>query len=595
MKRLMSLMSAVLADASTRCRTSTTRDLEQIARRIEHEGISFLTICLPSFCQDFERSLSDQKVDPAAFEGFSKVGALPRFLGGLLDLVFDRSTGSLLSHPDIDAIFFVRQITLLCKKINLECKPHRTNAAFLQYETCDEEVRNFESTVTTEKLDAFSRAASFLYASVLAPLERDVFNGTLVPRHGPGSTADGVLGNKKYHQVSWTQRLERYFPAADFILPNFGWLDHLERVDFLSPETEKPVRVISVPKTLKTPRIIAMEPLCMQYAQQAIAVRLVELLEGGNLQTALGFTDQELNKNLARIASKDLSLATLDLKEASDRVSNLLVNLLTDQYPALQGAIQACRSTKASLPNGNTRVLARFASMGSALCFPIEAMVFLTVVFIGYQRARGPVSFKDRETFLKSVRIYGDDIIIPVDIVREVLSSLEDYGFRVNDRKSFWNGKFRESCGGDYYDGCDVSVTYVRTMPPQNARSTPELVSWACMRNLFYERGLWQTAQYLDEFMESLIPWPLVSADSAVLGRRSLLGYSQQRLCRFLHAPLVRGCIVKAKRRRSRATDLGAMLKFFLKPSDYVTEDKDHLEYYGRPLSVYTKIGWARS
>lgn len=86
LKSHMRLLECVLADASTWCSTSTTRDFNTISRRVEHEGFSFLTIALPSFCSDFERSLADGCVAPSRFLGFKKRGALPVLLRGLLEI-----------------------------------------------------------------------------------------------------------------------------------------------------------------------------------------------------------------------------------------------------------------------------------------------------------------------------------------------------------------------------------------------------------------------------------------------------------------------------------------------------------------------------
>jgi len=164
-----------------------------------------------------------------------------------------------------------------------------------------------------------------------------VLNADLRPKHGPGKTADRLLGNEKYDNRTWHRRLEEnFFPSVEFMLPNAGFHDILNDVDFLEPEAEMPVKVVSVPKTLKTPRIIAIEPTCVQYAQQALMEMFVDQLEKSNyLQGSIGFTDQKPNQEFAQAGSVDGSLATIDLSEASDRVSNLLVKRLFACFPRL--------------------------------------------------------------------------------------------------------------------------------------------------------------------------------------------------------------------------------------------------------------------
>lgn len=81
MKSLMLLMQEVLEDLGTWCCTSTTRDYNTVARRVEDEGWSFLTITLANFGTDFRKSLSQGYVGHDQFLSFSKAGGLPRFLG----------------------------------------------------------------------------------------------------------------------------------------------------------------------------------------------------------------------------------------------------------------------------------------------------------------------------------------------------------------------------------------------------------------------------------------------------------------------------------------------------------------------------------
>lgn len=595
MKSLMLLLQYVLLDASTWCCTSTTRDYKVIMSRIEHEGLSFITITLPAMCSEFERALDQGHVDHAMFLSFKKRGTLPQFLGGLFDLVFDRSSGRLLDNPSVDAIFFVRQILLLCKKILLPCSESRERRAYDDFIKCETEVKNWSENTSERSLDRFGRIADLVWSSDLSHLDRKVYDGDVRPKHGPGATADKLFGNEKYQLRSWTWRLEEYFSASEFAIPNWGYYDELASIDFCEPGAELPVRVITVPKTLKTPRIIAIEPTHMQYMQQALLEILVDRIEKSDtLQGAIGFTDQTPNQRLARLGSLDGSLATLDLSEASDRVSNRLVKRLFRNYRTLAGAVQACRSERADVPGHGIIPLAKFASMGSATTFPVEAMVFMTIILCGYERwLNRPLLKKDIKSILKKVRVYGDDLIVPVEIVRHVVSELSDFGLKVNSRKSFWTGKFRESCGKDYYDGQDVTVTYCRRLLPSSRGDVSEMISAVALRNQFYKAGMWATADFLDGYLRRLAPLPTVLETSPVLGRVSFLGFESERMCDTLHKPLVKGLVVAPKPRSSRLEGSGALLKHFLKRGDEPYFDKKHLERYGRPESVDIKIRWA--
>lgn len=596
MKSLMSLYSNMLADASMWCRTSTIRDLNTVAERFEDEGFSFFTITLPAFCSDFERSLDIGLVDHAAFLSFRKRRALPLFLGGLLDLVFERNDGRLRAFPDHVAIFFIRQLTLSFKKIELPCLEKRERAAFDGYARCELEVTEWSSNSIDGRLDRFSRIAGLVWNTDLAKIDRKIYRGEHVPKHGPGVTADKRFSNRKFDCVTWTERLEEGFPSADFVIPNYGYNDVLQNCNFDEPDAEQPVRVISVPKTMKTPRIIAIEPTCMQYAQQSLLELFVDTIErSDNLSGSVGFTDQAPNQRLAKLGSVDGSLATIDLSEASDRVSNLLVKRIFENHPHISVAVQACRSLRASVPGHGILPLTKYASMGSATCFPIMAMTILVVIMVGLEDSLNrTVTRADVRRLLPKVRVYGDDIIVPVDLVRYVVPALELYGLKVNVRKSFWTGKFRESCGKDYYDGSDVTVTYVRRKLPSQRSDVDEMISVVSLRNQFYKAGMWETTKFLDQLIGRLAPFPVVLERSPVLGRFSFLGYETGKISKHLHSPLVRGLVVVPKPRSSKLDGYGALLKFFLKRGVEPLQ-KNHLQYYGRPVAVDIKLRWSSS
>lgn len=596
MKSLMLLLQSVLSDAETWCRTSAALDRKTIERRYKHEGLSFLTITLPTFCSDFERGLEQGSVDDTMFLSFKKRRGLPQFLGGFLRQVFDLDTGNVLEVPSTDAIFFIRQITLLMKKVLLPCTIVRERDAFEKYVETDREVHRWERTAPELLFREFSRLSSLLWAHDLSIVDRKVFEGDHVPRHGPGATAERVIANDKFNCRTWTERLESYFPALEFLVPNAGFRNELDSVDFMAPEAELPSRVISVPKTLKTPRIIAIEPVHMQYAQQSLLELLVRQIEKSDiLLGSIGFTDQKPNQWMAQLGSIDQSLATIDLSEASDRVSNRLVAELFGPYPSIAGAIQASRSQKADVPGHGIIPLAKFASMGSATCFPVEAMVFTTIVLLGIQDCQDIPFTKTSQLreALRSVRVYGDDIIVPTPHVRSVMRKLEDFGLRVNAKKTFHKGFFRESCGGDFFKGVQVTPVYLRRMLPTSRKDVPEIMSLVSFRNQLYRAGLWKTVAYADNLIKGLIPFPVVGDESPVLGRHSFLPYQQERLCPRLHRPLVRGAVIRTKKRRSPLQGYGALMKFFLKRGVDPNPDEEHLERSGRPLHVDIKVRWA--
>lgn len=595
MKSLMTLWSRLHAELarSLGC-ASATPDRKTVRLRCKHEGLSFLTITLPAFGKSFERSLELGRLDRSLFHGFSWKGGLPAFLQGFLGLVFDRDSGVLLDEPDTYAIFAVRQLTLMFGKVDLPCSDARVDDAFRAYIQCEKEVRERDKSWSDAEMFRFKQMSRLLFGSAFAKMDSEIHDGNVLPKHGPGSTADGLRGNAKFKNRVWTDRLERYFPAGEFLFYNWAFAQ-LDDVNHLEPGTEMPVKVITVPKTLKTPRIIAMEPTHMMYVQQALLeVVLRYLSQDSILKTVIGFDDQTPNQRMARQGSLSGDLATLDLSEASDRVSNQLVRAMVDRHPHLREGLDATRSRKADVPGFGVQRLSKFASMGSALCFPVEAMVFTTVIFLGIQKQlRTSLTKRDVKSLKERVRVYGDDLIVPVEYAHTVVEELENFGFRVNSGKSFWNGKFRESCGKEYFNGVDVSIVRARRMFPTQRQDAKEVISLVSLRNQLFKLGFEDTVRWLDsKIMDVLNYFPYVEESSPLLGRLSYEPVRSERIDSALQRPLAKGYVVQSRLPRNSIEGADGLLKWALKRGDKPFEEEDHLERSGRPKSVYTKLGW---
>lgn len=606
MKSLVTLFKDVLADAGTFCSTHTSLDIITVQTRFENEGFEFFTRTLPHLGSGLERALDRSVASPDLFPGFRCRQNLPIFLGGFFDLIFDRTSGVLLDNPNIEAIRSVRQLTLMFKKIELDCGEKRTQEAYDSFVQSNTHVKDWEDGCTPELVSEFQRLANVIFSEAMSKVNRKVRDFDLAPAHGPGATAERLLANAKYTFPSWTDRLETVAPYWRYASFRGYSSEAYGRIDMRTPERELPVRVVDVPKTVETPRIIAIEPTCMQFMQQGVARAIRDEVDQSYLVNLIGTESQEPNQLLALTGSLDGSLATLDLSEASDRVSNLLVQALFDAYPDLTDLVQASRSARANVPGHGVLPVHRFASMGSALCFPVETMVFLTVVLLGIQEAWN-IRFtrpSQIEAMVGWVRIYGDDIVVPVDVVPSVVRYLELFGLKVNNHKSFWSGKFRESCGKEYYDGEDVTIGRVRRVFPESRKDVSELISAMELRNHLYKRGWWRAARTMDDLLAKIIPIPAVAETSSALGRYSFLGHDQGRVCPKLFRPQVRAAVVKLRKRSSPISDEAALMKCLGYRREVETEDynplsydipfldADHLQFAGRPDASSIYIRW---
>lgn len=600
MKSLTYLCTALLTDVGRLCSVNTDRDLITIKTRSQHEGQSFFTITLPEFASEFERALEAGQVDSTFFAGWRKRGCLPAFLRDFTSLVFG-TNGRILHEPCSEAVYGVRQICRVFKKVRLPCSDARERRAFRNYLQIEAALSQNASPIDDARLHHFCGVADRIWGSALGS-EFNTFG--VDPRHGPGATAERVSGNAKYSLLRWHERLERSFPVTQHYFTSVNHMLHqtqgLTGLDMVPESQELPVRVISVPKTLKGPRIIAIEPVCMQYTQQAVGRFLTKAIKHSFLGSTIYFDDQRPNQRMAIRASLDRSFSTIDLSDASDRVPLSMVRLMLRSQPELLTAVEDCRSRTAMLPDGEVVSLSKFASMGSALCFPIEAMYFLTlIVHSQFWEQRHLPSCHELIKFVRQVLVFGDDIIVPRHMTDTVVEALHTFRCKVNTTKSFANGYFRESCGTDAFHGVDVTPVYVREMRPSSRRSSQALASWIATSNQFHKSGCWSTAHYMKSVVErQLGKLPVVHDTSPGLGWFSFQGVqSGLRQCKHLHRPIVRTYTIRATNQKDPLNGYPALLKYFLNSTDVSSWmpkslGKKHLAVSARCGTVSRKRHW---
>lgn len=522
MKDASSILQNLIEDAARMCSTKVQkRDLACIKRRLSHEGPSFLTITLPNFSDDFFNAVEGKGLSDDHFVGWRKWRCLPSFLRGFTSLVFCETTGRMHDEPNIKAVHAVRQICTFFKKVNLQCTAKRVEKALGEYIKTDRDLELTHTTVDQETLDLFVGVSRILISSIF-PDAVDVEK--LLPHHGPGSTEEGVKGNKKYIPSSypWYTKLEPYFsPGCTMYSSDECWHFDDACISCVNPGFERPVKVITVPKTLKTPRVIALEPVIIQMTQQSIKDYIVKAIETSPLTKGhVNFHDQSINQRLALQASSDMRLATLDLSAASDRVHNEFVKMMFAVNPSLSDLLQVTRSGYANV-NGSTIKLNKFSSMGSALCFPVESLFFTVCLLTSEIQHRGlSPSLKTLKCVMKDIYVYGDDLIIPVDQVERAICTLRKFGNVVGLKKSFYRSSFRESCGMDAFRGVDVTPIYLRKLLPRSRKNAGAIISNVATANLLFNKGFVQTASYLKQQIEAAIgtKFPIVGDNCAGLG-----------------------------------------------------------------------------
>lgn len=275
-------------------------------------------------------------------------------------------------------------------------------------------------------------------------------------------------------------------------------------------------KTVLVPKDSRGPRLISEEPLEFMYIQQGQYKKIVEHLQSHPLTRGhVNFTDQSINGRLALEGSISGDIVTLDMKEASDRISLWLVKSLFENQPLLLRQLLATRTEATELPDGEIYLMRKFAPMGSANCFPIESVLHWCLA-VSSLTVLGNVPLKRA---LKSVYVYGDDIIVKGENHVPLLEAFPHFMLKFNESKSCTSGIFRESCGTDAVLGQDVGVLKIKKPLPNRPYDANGYVSYLAYINRLWDDAYYSSSTYLGDFVKGLFgPIPQVPEDSEVPG-----------------------------------------------------------------------------
>lgn len=555
---LSSLYRAILSDVSdiepTLAR-ECERDLKRLLSLIEHRGHHFAMVSLPAFAKHFDRCLANGRLTPSRIDGFRpfrRRGVIPCLFKGLLLRVFDES-GALRSDRSIASVRAIRQLSRVAKRFRMACPSDVIERHVNDFVTTDLDCRLPTLPWSSDEFDA--NAVQNLHFGDLWTDTTTNADYTAIPRpermrltdtiqrvcdivsvsfgifdpegwdfkHGPGAVADRPnRKDSKYSFRFWSGRLGRVFPVDRFAFANYGhWVDAV-KAGSVSENTEESSKLIAVPKTLDAPRLIASEPTANQWCQQSLKDFFYKKIAGTWLSRSISLRDQSFNQAAALQASCDGKHATIDLSSASDRISCYVVERLWRRNPSVLDALEASRTDQVRLPSLSSapkslHKIRKFSTMGSACTFPLQTILFECVALAGicYQRDIKP-SKRALEELAREVRVFGDDIIVPVDSWFAVVGYLHLLGLKVNPSKTFGSGRFRESCGMDAFEGHDVTPVAILELPTY--RRPESIVSTVDAIHNFAKKGWIRTATFLTKTLPGRFIFARVGLDSGAFG-----------------------------------------------------------------------------
>nr|APG77255.1 hypothetical protein [Wenling levi-like virus 3] len=344
--------------------------------------------------------------------------------------------------------------------------------------------------LTNERLGLVSRETTPSWVTRARQIVSDVL-GDLTPEkvmsiissgaHGPGATltsnGDKTTPYYKFMDLPYSVSASARPYAYAAISSNPRWIDLLENSGrrtrlpkYDAPQYQKELmllddccevedsdRITFVPKDARTERPIAVGASMNMFLQLGVKAYMEERL----IEHGVNLTDQSRNRRLAYEGSRysmmggiknSSQFATIDLASASDTISIEIVRLLLDsEWFAF---LDDLRHKTGSFGEEHV-VYNKFSAMGNGFTFPLESLIFFAVAKAAALEAGHPCQRKD-------IAVYGDDIIVREYAARDVILALNWAGFSVNTEKSFLEGRFKESCGADYYSGHPVRPFYLK-------------------------------------------------------------------------------------------------------------------------------------
>lgn len=273
-------------------------------------------------------------------------------------------------------------------------------------------------------------------------------------RFGPGATT-GLARRRSstYNKLVDLSSTREGWSTFEAMFCNEGpWADYLasQQVD------RKPRigRIEFVPKDALTDRTICVEPGLNVFLQKGLGKMIRRRLR----QVGVNLNRQEDNQRLAQFYSKTGQGFTIDLSSASDTISVELVRELLPE-PWFD-ALDRVRTKRALLPSGEVLWLEKFSAMGNGFTFELESLLFWALTEASVRISGAPRYIEGRRT----VRVFGDDILGPSQAFDLLSAALKRCGFEVNARKSFNSSPFRESCGGDYWEGRPIRPHAIKSV-----------------------------------------------------------------------------------------------------------------------------------
>jgi len=361
---------------------------------------------------------------------------------------------------------YLRQLLLFCYKADVTPDNDKITASYQQLVDTNRLVAEFSNRMSKSSPRLLNQVRKHCQSVLYRFREK-----AIKPGHGPGAST-----TPKEKWTQWYSTIESVYPYSDYMCLYLN-VQHLRQLWDSDCDSHIEAKLIDVPKDTRGPRLICVHPAESIWIQQGLRLELERSINlerdcsGPWPRGRIRFDDQSVNGKIALLSSKSRRYATIDMKEASDRISETLVQVLFGRKYKYFGC---CRAQKVKIPflgENREEDISCYAPMGNATTFPVQSLVFWAICVASMQ-SRG---FHQPG----AVFVFGDDIVVPSECAPYVCEDLESFGLLVNKSKTYWRGAFRESCGVDAFKG--INVTPIRWKTTTDAE---QLVSMQSLSDL---------------------------------------------------------------------------------------------------------------
>lgn len=263
------------------------------------------------------------------------------------------------------------------------------------------------------------------------------------------------------------------------------------------------IRLVDVPKSGTKRRLVAPLSIVAAVFNKCVQQHLYEEVRNNSFRFAhvhINLNDQSVNRWMAQAGSVDNLWATGDLSNASDSIpefmfremveDTLAEDVLCKTHPnivqyTLDGAVWQTELGSIGI-SGDPLTFFKMSYFIGAICevcirFSITGWKFKSPKGLKLNESEKIANWLVREFEIQSdeisdqtgnwlvkgvlASVYGDDWIIFAPFYPLAVEVFTALGLTVNEAKSYATGGFRESCGGWYYHGVDVTPMFFPRRP----------------------------------------------------------------------------------------------------------------------------------